>query len=49
MGALRAFRDWLEEHWMTVGLVVSIGGALTVSVILALIFNVLTTRGAAGI
>jgi len=34
---------------MTVGIVVSIGGALTVSVILALIFNIVTTRGASGV
>jgi hypothetical protein len=49
MGMLSALRDWFEDHWMTVGIVVSIGGALTVSIILALIFNIVTTRGAAGV
>jgi hypothetical protein len=41
---VRGWRDWAEEHWATVGIVASIAGALTFSVILAVVFNVITTR-----
>jgi hypothetical protein len=38
------WRDWAEEHWAGVATVVSIGGALAIAVVLALAFNVITTR-----
>ena len=41
---MRFWREWVEEHWAGVGLAVSLAGALTVAVILALAFNVIATR-----
>jgi len=41
---VRFWREWVEEHWAGVGLAVSLAGALTVAVILALAFNVIATR-----
>ena len=49
VGAVRALRDWIEDHWATVGLVASISGALTFSVILAFLFNVFATRANGGV
>jgi hypothetical protein len=40
----RAWRDWAEEHWEAVGMALSISCALTTAAILALAFNVITTR-----
>ena len=45
---MKALRDWVEDNWVTVGLVASVGGALTFSVILAVVFNVITTHAAGG-
>ena len=42
--AVSGLREWAEEHWVGVGLAVSIAGALTISLILAVAFNVITTR-----
>jgi len=39
-----AWRDWAEEHWEAVGMALSISCALTTAAILALAFNVITTR-----
>jgi hypothetical protein len=39
-----AWREWAEKHWAGLGMTVSIVGALTVSIILALVFNVIVTR-----
>ena len=39
-----AWRDWAEEHWEAVGMALSISCALTTAAILALVFNVITTR-----
>jgi len=39
-----AWREWAEKHWAGLGMAVSIAGALTVSIILALAFNVIVTR-----
>ena len=41
---MRVCREWAEEHWAGVGLAVSIAGALTISLMLAVVFNVVTTR-----
>jgi hypothetical protein len=41
---VKIWRDWAEEHWMAVGMVLSVGGALAIAVILAMAFNVITTR-----
>jgi hypothetical protein len=38
------WRDWAEEHWASVATAVSICAALTLAAILALAFNVITTR-----
>jgi hypothetical protein len=38
------WRDWAEEHWAGVATAVSITGALALAVVLALAFNVITTR-----
>ena len=37
-------RDWAEDHWAGVGVVVFIAGALTLSVIIALGFNIIASR-----
>ena len=41
---MKIWREWAEEHWAGVGTGLSIGAALTIAVILAVAFNVVTTR-----
>jgi hypothetical protein len=41
---MRGWRDWLDEHWATAGMVVSIVGALTCAVVLMVAFNIMATR-----
>lgn len=41
---MRVWRDWAEEHWEAVAMAFSIASALMVAVILAMTFNVITTR-----
>jgi hypothetical protein len=41
---VKTWRDWAEEHWAGVATALSIGAALTLAAILALGFNVVTTR-----
>lgn len=38
------WRGWAEEHWAGVWMGMSIAGALTLSIVLAIAFNVITTR-----
>ena len=40
----RLWTDWAEEHWEAVGMALSIGCAVTASLILAVAFNVIATR-----
>jgi hypothetical protein len=37
-------KEWAEDHWESLALVVSIAGALAVAGFLIVVFNVLTTR-----
>jgi hypothetical protein len=41
---VRVWRNWAEEHWEAVGMAASIAGALVFSVVLAVAFNVISTR-----
>ena len=41
---MRHFHEWLEDHWAGVGVTVSIASALTLAVIIAVVFNVVVTR-----
>jgi hypothetical protein len=37
-------REWAEEHWAAVGVVGSIAGALALSLVIAVTFNIVVTR-----
>ena len=41
---METLREWLEEHWAAVGVIASITGAVMLSLILALTYNVVATR-----
>ena len=44
MNAVRLSREWAEEHWEAVGMMVSVVCALTLATTLAVGFNVISTR-----
>ena len=41
---MRILLEWAEEHWEAVSMTVSIAGALTLAVLIAVVFNVVATR-----
>ncbi len=40
---VRGLRDWVDDHWGAVSMTVCIAGALTLAVLLAVVFNVVAT------
>ena len=40
----RQCRDWADEYWEAVGIALSFAGAVTVSLVLIVSFNVITTH-----
>jgi len=43
-GSVSGWREWAEEHWEVVGVMFSTSGALIVSAVLVVGFNVVATR-----
>ncbi len=41
---MRTLRDWAEDHWAGLGVTISIAGALTLAVVIAVVFNVVATH-----